>query len=148
MSITNELLAHMSYTAAVQKNNLREQLDSDLEAFLKNGGQVETLPRGYSGERSKFNSRPVGGTQKSQKVMRNVMAASVAAAQARRNNPNVVARQKAKDEGEKYFHGAECVSCNKTHRYTSNNVCVTCSREASVRRSKKQQTGEQHEKAQ
>lgn len=43
MSITNELLAHMSYTAAVKKNNLREQLDSDLEAFLKNGGQITTL---------------------------------------------------------------------------------------------------------
>ena len=31
------------------KRSLREQLDSDLEAFLKNGGKVETLPRGYSG---------------------------------------------------------------------------------------------------
>lgn len=43
MSITNELLAHMSYTAAVQKNNLREQLENDVEAFLKNGGQITAL---------------------------------------------------------------------------------------------------------
>lgn len=43
MSITNELLAHMSYTAAVQKNNLREQLDTKMAEFLKNGGQITTL---------------------------------------------------------------------------------------------------------
>ena len=43
MSITNELLAHMSYTAAVQKNNLREQLENDVGVFLKNGGQITTL---------------------------------------------------------------------------------------------------------
>ena len=43
MSITNELLAHMSYTAAVQKNNLREQLENDVGVFLKNGGQITEL---------------------------------------------------------------------------------------------------------
>lgn len=70
MSITNELLAHMSYTAAVQKNNLREQLENGVEAFLKNGGQITTLkgteikplpPRSTAEEshfitRSQFNS--------------------------------------------------------------------------------------------
>ena len=35
------------------KRSLREQLDSDLEAFLKNGGAVEQLPQGFSGECSK-----------------------------------------------------------------------------------------------
>ncbi|WP_347464208.1 hypothetical protein ABEF85_05135 [Acinetobacter thermotolerans] len=42
--ITNELLAHMSYTAVVQKNNLREQLENDVEAFLKRGGKIKSLP--------------------------------------------------------------------------------------------------------
>lgn len=57
------------------KRSLREQLDSDLEAYLKNGGKVETLPRGYSGECSKGWN---GSKPKSQKTMREVMANSVA----------------------------------------------------------------------
>ena len=57
------------------KRSLREQLDSDLEAFLKNGGAVEQLPRGFSGECSKGWS---GSKPKSQKTMREVMANSVA----------------------------------------------------------------------
>ena len=57
------------------KRSLREQLDSDLEAFLKNGGKVEALPRGYSGECSKGWN---GSKPKSQKTMREVMANSVA----------------------------------------------------------------------
>ena len=43
MSITNELLAHMSYTAAVQKNNLREQPDTELAEFLAKGGEIKQL---------------------------------------------------------------------------------------------------------
>ena len=57
------------------KRSLREQLDSDLEAFLKNGGAVEQLPQGFSGERSKGWN---GSKPKSQKTMREVMANSVA----------------------------------------------------------------------
>lgn len=57
------------------KRSLREQLDSDLEAFLKNGGAVEQLPQGFSGECSKGWS---GSKPKSQKTMREVMANSVA----------------------------------------------------------------------
>ena len=64
---------NITHAQIVAKRNLREQLDSDLEVFLKSGGKIETLPRGYSGEFSQFNNRPVG-----QAVMRNVMAASVA----------------------------------------------------------------------
>lgn len=81
MSITNELLAHMSYTAAVQKNNLREQLENDVEAFLKNGGAIEQLPRGFSGEYNKGwnNSKP-----KAQKTMREVMASAVSEAHKKR----------------------------------------------------------------
>ena len=63
------------------KRSLREQLDSDLEAFLKNGGKVETLPQGYSGEFSQFNGRPVGDTQK---TMRAVMASAVSEAHKKR----------------------------------------------------------------
>ena len=57
------------------KRSLREQLDSDLEAFLKNGGAVERLPQGFSGECSKGWN---GSKPKSQKTMRQVMANSVA----------------------------------------------------------------------
>ena len=57
------------------KRSLREQLDSDLEAFLKNGGKLETLPQGFSGECSKGWN---GSKPKSQKTMREVMANSVA----------------------------------------------------------------------
>lgn len=57
------------------KRSLREQLDSDLETFLKNGGAVEQLPQGFSGECSKGWS---GSKPKSQKTMREVMANSVA----------------------------------------------------------------------
>lgn len=119
------------------KRSLREQLENDVEAFLKNGGKVETLPQGYSGEFSQFNGRPVGGAQKS---MRNVMAASVAAAHARRNNPNVIARNKAREEGQKHFHGAECMSCGGTLRYTSTNSCFSCNK-ASALRTHKRRTG-------
>ena len=33
-----------TYAQMEAKRSLREQLDSDLEAFLKNGGTVEQLP--------------------------------------------------------------------------------------------------------
>ena len=57
------------------KRSLREQLERDLEAFLKNGGKVETLPQGFSGECSKGWN---GSKPKSQKTMREVMASAVA----------------------------------------------------------------------
>ena len=57
------------------KRSLREQLDSDLEAFLKNGGTVEQLAQGFSGECSKGWN---GSKPKSQKTMREVMASAVA----------------------------------------------------------------------
>lgn len=132
-----QIAKNITHAQIEAKRSLREQLDSDLEAFLKNGGKVETLPQGYSGEFSQFNGRPVGGAQKS---MRNVMAASVAAAHARRNNPNVIARNKAREEGQKHFHGAECVSCGGTLRYTSTNSCFSCNK-ASALRTHKRRTG-------
>ena len=63
------------------KRSLREQLERDLEAFLKNGGAVEQLPQGFSGECSKGWN---GSKPKSQKTMRQVMANSVAQADKKR----------------------------------------------------------------
>ena len=63
------------------KRSLREQLDSDLEAFLKNGGAVEQLPQGFSGECSKGWN---GSKPKSQKTMREVMASAVSEAHKKR----------------------------------------------------------------
>ena len=57
------------------KRSLREQLERGVEAFLKNGGAVEQLPQGFSGECSKGWN---GSKPKSQKTMRQVMANSVA----------------------------------------------------------------------
>ena len=63
------------------KRSLREQLDSDLEAFLKNGGAVEQLHQGFSGECSKGWN---GSKPKSQKTMREVMASAVSEAHKKR----------------------------------------------------------------
>ena len=63
------------------KRSLREQLDSDLEAFLINGGKVEALPRGYSGEFSQLNNRSAKGAQR---AMRAVMASAVSEAHKKR----------------------------------------------------------------
>ena len=63
------------------KRSLREQLDSDLEAFLKNGGTVEQLAQGFSGECSKGWN---GSKPKSQKTMREVMASAVSEAHKKR----------------------------------------------------------------
>mgnify|MGYP004517679423 CR=1 FL=1 len=63
------------------KRSLREQLDSDLEAFLKNGGAVEQLPQGFSGECSKGWN---GSKPKSQKTMRQVMVSAVSEAHKKR----------------------------------------------------------------
>lgn len=63
------------------KRSLREQLENDVEAFLKNGGVIEQLPRGLSGEYNKGwnNSKP-----KAQKTMRAVMASAVSEAHKKR----------------------------------------------------------------
>ena len=56
------------------KRSLREQLDSDLEAFLKNGGAIEQLPQGFSGELQKgWNS----GKPEAQKTMREIMTSAI-----------------------------------------------------------------------
>ena len=135
----NELVkkqsAAMKATApSIEKEKLRADLESEVAKFLASGGEIQSLPRGYSAEFSQFNGRPVGDAQK---AMRNVMAASVAAAHARRNNPNVIARNKAREEGQRHFHGAECVSCGGTLRYTSTNSCFSCNKASAIRNYKK-----------
>ena len=63
------------------KRSLREQLERGVEAFLKNGGKLETLPQGFSGECSKGWN---GSKPKSQKTMREVMASAVSEAHKKR----------------------------------------------------------------
>ena len=110
------------------KRSLREQLDSDLEAFLKNGGKVETLPRGYSGL-----SDELKPTQK----MRSIMSASVASAHARNNKPNVIARNEAREKGLKHYHGEPCRACGSTLKYTSTASCFSCNKASALRRSER-----------
>jgi UV DNA damage repair endonuclease len=43
--MTSELLAHISYSQAVQKKTVREQWSNDVEKFLADGGKVRTLDR-------------------------------------------------------------------------------------------------------
>jgi len=137
MSITNELLAHMSYTAAVQKNNLREQLENDVEAFLKNGGEIKRIPTGQSGEPGAVFNNRLTKPKNAQKAMRAVMSAAVASAKARRETPSAIARQKALDSGEKRFNGTPCITCGGTLRYTSTNSCFACNKASAVRNYKK-----------
>lgn len=125
---------NITHAQIEDKRSLREQLDKDLEAFFANGGQVQELPRGYSGEFSQFNGRPVGSAQA---AMRSVMSAAVSEAHARRNNPNVQAREKARKEGLRHFYGATCTSCGGTLRYTSTNSCFSCNKAAAIKNYKK-----------
>ena len=117
-----------------QKKSLRDQLDSQLEAFLSNGGAIEQLPQGFSGELHKGwnNSKP-----KAQKTMREIMASAVSEAHAKRSNPNVAARVEALNRGDKRYHGAVCKTCGGTLRYTSNNCCFGCNKTSSIAQTKK-----------
>ena len=119
---------NITYAQIEAKRSLREQLDSDLEAFLKNGGKVETLPRGYSGL-----SDELKPTQK----MRSIMSASVAQARALSNNPSVIAWREAKEKGLKHFNGTACITCGSTLRYTSTRSCFSCNKASSLRRAER-----------
>ena len=121
------------------KRSLREQLDSDLEAFLKNGGTVEQLAQGFSGECSKGWN---GSKPKSQKTMREVMVNSVSEARARRNNPGVIAWREAKEKGLKHFNGTACITCGSTLRYTSIRSCLPCNKASSLRRAERIRNGQ------
>ena len=116
------------------KRSLREQLDSDLEAFLKNGGTVEQLPQCFSGECSKGWN---GSKPKSQKTMREVMASAVAQARALSSNPSVIAWREAKEKGLKHFNGTACTTCGSTLRYTSTRSCFSCNKASSLRRAER-----------
>ncbi|WP_180056681.1 hypothetical protein [Acinetobacter sp. YH12090] len=137
MSITNELLAHMSYTAAVQKNNLHEQLENDVEAFLAKGGEIKHIPTGQSGEPGALFNNRLTKPKNAQKSMRAVMSAAVASAKARRETPSAIARQKALDSGEKRFNGTPCITCGGTLRYTSTNSCFACNKASAYARAQK-----------
>lgn len=117
------------------KRSLREQLDSDLETFLKNGGKVETLPRGYSGECSKGWN---GSKPKSQKTMREVMASAVSEAHKKRarqkEDQAPLAEIKALDQWCKERKGRGCDLCRElkvAHSFISQitNQTRPCSKE-------------------
>lgn len=125
---------NMTHAQMEQKKSLRDELDSQLEAFLSNGGTIEQLPRGFSGEYNKGwnNSKP-----KSQKTMREVIASAVSEAHARRNNPSVTAWREAKEKGLKHFNGTACITCGSTLRYTSTRSCFSCNKASSLRRAER-----------
>ena len=116
------------------KRSLREQLERGVEAFLKNGGTVEQLAQGFSGECSKGWN---GSKPKSQKTMREVMASAVSEARARRNNPSVIAWREAKERGLKHFNGTACITCGSTLWYTSTRSCFSCNKASSLRRAER-----------
>lgn len=102
--------------------------------FLANGGEVREVSNAQSGALvTNWN-----GSQKSaQTTMRSVMAVAVAEAHARRNNPNVIARNDAREKGVAHFHGAKCKNCGGTYRYTSINACFTCNKVSALKNHKK-----------
>ena len=116
------------------KRKLRAELDVEMAKFLKRGGVVREVPKGQPGE---VTANWNGSKKAAQVTMRSIMSVAVAEAHARRNNPNVAARNKAREEGLKHFHGAECVNCRGTLRYTSTNNCFGCNRASTLNNYKK-----------
>ena len=117
------------------KRSLREQLERDVEAFLKNGGKLETLPQGFSGECSKGWN---GSKPKSQKTMREVMANSVAQTDKKRarqkEDQTPIADIKALSEwckARKGRSGELCKHVGVTHGFISQitNQVRPCSKE-------------------
>ena len=111
-----------------QKQIESQILNAEVEKFLKRGGVVQALPKGYSGE---SHNLVVG------KKMRAIMAASVASAHARNNKPNVIARNKAREKGLKHYHGEPCRACGSTLKYTSTASCFSCNKASALRRSER-----------
>lgn len=116
--------------AEQDKRDLRAKLESEVETFLAQGGEIETLPRGFSSEARNWN----GSKLSAQGTMRSVMSVAIAEAHERRNNPNVLARKKAREEGLKAYDGAACKRCGRTLRYVSTSVCIACNNSYPKRR--------------
>ena len=89
----------LTYTKKVAERSLREQLEIDMAEFLACGGTVKEIPKGQSS----VSTKGWNGSEKSkaQQTMRQVMSNSISEANARRKNPNVIARNKALMNGEK-----------------------------------------------
>ena len=116
------------------KRKLRAELEAEMAKFLASGGEVRRAPTGQSGE---VTTNWNGSKKSAQVTMRSIMSVAVAEAHARRSNPNVTARNKAREEGLKHFHGAECVNCRGTLRYTSTNSCFGCNKASALNNYKK-----------
>lgn len=117
-----------------QKKFESEKINAEIKKFLKQGGQINYLPRGYSGETHSFNNR----ASDSKRTMNAVMAAAIASSKARQNNPNVIARKEAQAKGLKRYHGASCRNCGSTEKYVSTNSCYYCDRATKARKAKKE----------
>ena len=105
------------------KRSLREQLDSDLDAFLKNGGAVEQLPQGFSGKLQKgWNN----GKPEAQKTMREIMASAISETHKKRarqkEDQATLAEIKALDQwckGRKGRGGELCRELKVAHSFIS-----------------------------
>ena len=125
----------LTYIKKVAERSLREQLEIDMAEFLACGGTVKEIPKGQSS----VSTKGWNGSEKSkaQQTMRQVMSNSISEANARRENPNVIARNKALMNGEKRFCGATCSKCGGVSRYTSTNSCIACNKASSALNHKK-----------
>jgi hypothetical protein len=112
----------------VSKQIESQVLNNEIEKFLRRGGAIQNLPRGYSGL-----SDELKPTQK----MRSIMSASIVQARAQSNNPSVIAWREAKEKGLKHFNGTACITCGSTLRYTSTRSCFSCNKASSLRRAER-----------
>lgn len=92
-------------------------LQVSIEAWVASGNEITPLPVGFSGEFSKgWNDAKA------------TAFTDAKAKKAIKSNPNVAARNLARQQGLKHFHGAICCNCQTTERYTANNSCIACNR--------------------
>lgn len=94
-----------------------DALKAELDLFLANGGAIQFLPVGFSGELSKGwnnQSKAIEMLKPKKKITRN------------RPAPNAEPRAIAMGLGLTKFEGTACLVCGSTIRYVSNVKCVAC----------------------
>jgi len=124
----------------LSKQITSQALSIEIDKFLDSGGHIEVLPLGYSCEFSN-NTQALKPTAK----MRAIMSASVASAHARKNRPDVFAREKARISGLLHYHGKPCKVCGATLRYVSTNNCFSCNKVSAYKRSQRIKKGITHD---
>lgn len=98
------------------KKALSEELNSEVEAWLANGGQIKDLSVVERFHVESFNGN---ARQKTNRV-----------------RLSGEARRKAQKKGEIFYHGQECAVCKSTYRYVQNMNCVACNRKRAHQRGK------------